>query len=132
MNEAESQAGLAPTDRYRYADVVGNELFVAGQVPLDDGGAVVAPGDPAGQVRRCLDNLQTLVEIHGFTIHDVHRVTVHVVGEHADLITAWDAVADWFDGDVPPATLLGAHDLGHAGQLVEIDARVVRRSPECT
>lgn len=33
INEVELAAGLAPTPGYRYASVVADELFVAGQVP---------------------------------------------------------------------------------------------------
>jgi hypothetical protein len=51
---------------------------------------------------------------------------VYVVGEHPDVLDAWRGVVDWFDGEVPPATLLGVSLLGHADQLVEIDARIVR------
>jgi hypothetical protein len=49
-----------------------------------------------------------------------------VAGEHEHLLDAWSAVTAWFDGGVPPATLLGVNLLGHAGQLVEIDATIVR------
>ncbi len=46
MNEGERQAGLAPTADYRYAERVGNQLFVAGQVPLDQDGNLVGLEDP--------------------------------------------------------------------------------------
>lgn len=127
MNENELAAGLAPTPGYRYADTVGDELFVAGQVPNDADGELVAPGDPARQATRCLDNLRTVVETNGFTTADVRHLRVYVVGEHQYLLAAWGAVTTWWDGDVPPATLLGVNDLGYSDQLVEIDARVVRR-----
>ncbi len=58
MNEVELQAGLPVTPQYRYAQRVGKQLFVAGQVP--------------------------------------------------------------------PATLLGIANLGYVGQLVEIDATVIK------
>lgn len=126
MNERELAAGLAETAGYRYADVVGDELFVAGQVPLDREGALVGADDAAAQAVACLDNLLLLTDLHGFALTDIRRITVHVVGEHRNLLDAWRAVSGWFSGDVPPATLLGAARLGHAGQLVEVDARVVR------
>lgn len=126
MNEAERAAGLAETHSYRYADVVNDQLFVAGQVPLDSARAVVGVGDPRRQAEVCLDNLATLVGVHDFTTADVRRLTVHVVGEHQSLLDAWDGVVAWFGGDVPPATLLGVKLLGHGGQLVEIDAVIMR------
>ncbi|NND04233.1 MAG: RidA family protein [Acidimicrobiia bacterium] len=126
MNEKEAAAGLSPTPGYRYADVVGNQLFVAGQVPLDAAGVLVGDSDPTVQTLQCLANLMRLIELHGFDESDVRQLTIHVVGHQADLTTSWAAVADHFEGSVPPATLLGASSLGYPGQLVEIDAIIVR------
>ena len=136
VNDAEESAGLASTPGYRYADRAGDRLVVAGQVPLDRNGVLVGRNDPAVQARTCLDNLELLVGVHGFGIDDVRHLTVYVVGEHQHLVDAWAAVTGWFGdaarlGDsVPPATLLGVHLLGHGGQLVEIDAVIVRRPVE--
>lgn len=126
MNEREIAQGLAATPGYRYADRVGDQLFVAGQVPLDAEGRLVGDGDHATQASACLDNLVRLVGVHGFELGDVRHLTVHVVGDSDDLAAAWVVVRDRFAGEVPPATLLGARSLGHRGQLVEIDATVVR------
>lgn len=126
MNEAEHEAGLAPTPGYRYAEIVGRQLFVAGQVPLDGDGNLLAVGDPAAQAVACLQNLQTLIVLKGFGLSDIRHLSVHVVGEHQNLLDAWQAVVAWFaDAGVPPATLLGANLLGYADQLVEIDATVL-------
>ena len=126
MNQPELEAGLAPTPGYRYADVVDNRLFVAGQVPLDRNGELQGGGDPAAQATACLDNLLTLLGGHGFSVADLRQLTVYVVGRHRNLTDAWSAVVDWFNGDVPPATLLGVNLLGYQDQLVEIDAVVIR------
>ena len=126
MNEQERTAGLAETPGYRYAEVVGDRLFVAGQVPHDPTGALVGIGDPALQATTCLDTLLRVLGVHGFDLADVRQLVVYVVGEHQNLLAAWDAVRSWFDGSVPPATLLGVNLLGYTDQLVEIDATIVR------
>lgn len=126
MNEAESRAGLAPTAHYRYADRVGDRLYVAGQVPLDRDGHLVGRGDPARQALRCLDNLRILLGVHGFEVAEIRQLTVYATGKRRNALDAWDAVTEWFDHDVPPATLLGVQLLGHRGQIVEIDATVER------
>ena len=126
MNADEERAGLAATPGYRYADVVGDRLHVAGQVPRDSAGELVAPGDPVVQATTCLDNLQILLTVHDFELADVRRLVVYVVGEYEDLVAAWGAVTDWFDASVPPATLLGVNALGYRDQVVEIDATVER------
>ena len=127
MNDEEVGAGLAATPGYRYAEVVGRELFVAGQVPLDSSGSLVGKEDPRRQSEACLDNLQILLDVHGFELDDIRRLVVYVVGEHQNLLDAWDAVRSWFGSHVPPATLLGVSLLGYRQQLVEIDATIVKR-----
>ena len=124
MNEGEISAGLAQTSNYRYADRIGGRLFVAGQVPRDAEGNLIGKDDPAAQARQCLQNLFTLVVHHGFSRNDIHQLTVYVVGPHENLLNAWHEVVSSFDMNVPPATLLGVTLLGHAGQLVEVDAVV--------
>jgi len=126
MNEAERHAGLAATPQYRYADRLGDQLFVAGQVPLDALGHLVGPEDPGAQAMQCLRNLERLLAVHGFQATDIRRLVVYVVGDQASLSAAWSAVAGWFGGQVPPATLLGVAALGYVGQLVEIDATVIK------
>lgn len=97
-------------------------------MPLAADGALVGEGDPAAQAIRCLDNLRVLVGVHGFQVADIRRLVIYVVGEQQALLDAWAAVTTWFDADVPPATLLGVNLLGRRGQLVEVDATIVRRA----
>jgi enamine deaminase RidA (YjgF/YER057c/UK114 family) len=128
MNESEQAQGLAETPGYRYAERTGNQLFVAGQVPLDSLGDLVGVGDPAAQAQACLNNLRLLLKVHAFGESDIRHLTVYVVGDNGSLTVAWGAVVEWFDGNVPPATLLGVNCLGYRNQLVEIDATIVAQS----
>lgn len=126
MNEAERAAGLPSTPQYQYAQRLGNQLFVAGQVPHDTHGQLVGLDDPYAQSLQCLSNLNIVLAVHGFSTSDVRQLVVYVVGGQANLSAAWKAVVDSFDGQVSPATLLGVASLGHAGQLVEIHATVLK------
>jgi len=126
MNEAETAAGLPTTPHYRYAQRVGDQLFVAGQVPQAADGSIVAPGEPRAQASQCLANLNKVLAVHGFVMLDVCRLVVYVVGKQADLLATWAAVSEYFDGQVPPATLLGVARLGYHSQVVEIDATVIK------
>ena len=125
MNEREIEAGLAKTANYRYAEQVGTQLFVAGQVPHDRDANLIGINNPGEQTRQCLMNLRTLITCYGFTEHDIRKLTVYVVGEQSNLHQAWEAVSNWFDNEVPPATLLGVASLGYEHQLVEIDATIL-------
>lgn len=127
MNEAELHAGLPLTPHYRYAERVGDQLFVAGQVPNDADGQLIGSEDPNAQASQCLRNLDRLLRVHSFQMTDVRQLVVYVVGDDASLAAAWVAVSAWFAGQVPPATLLGVARLGYVGQLVEIDATVIKR-----
>jgi len=126
VNEAERAAGLPATPQYQYAQRVGNQLFVAGQVPHDVHGRLVGPDDPYAQALQCLKNLSTVMAVHGFSTSDVRQLVVYVVGEPPDLSAAWKAVTESFNGQVPPATLLGVARLGYVGQLVEVAATVLK------
>lgn len=126
MNEAEIAAGLPSTPHYQYAQRVGSQLFLAGQVPQAADGSIVAPGDPCAQASQCLANLSKVLAVHGFAMLDIRRLVVYIVGEQVDLSAAWGVVTEYFGGQVPPATLLGVARLGHPGQVVEIDATVVK------
>ena len=86
----------------------------------------MAPDDPAAQATQCLRNLELLLSVHGFSITDIRQIVVYVVGDRIQLESAWAAVTAWFAEDVPPATLLGVACFGYEGQLVEIDARVIK------
>ncbi|MBK6612571.1 RidA family protein [Ottowia sp.] len=126
MNKAERAAGMPETPQYQYAQRVGNQLFVAGQVPHDSQGQLVGVGNALVQASQCLHNLSLVLSVHGFTMADLRQLVVYVAGEQEQLSAAWNATTEFFAGHVPPATLLGVARLGHAGQLVEIDATVVR------
>ena len=126
MNEKERASGLESTPGYRYADRVGDRLFLAGQVPHDGAGQLIGKGDVKVQARQCLRNLHAVVEANGFSPADIHQLTIYVVGDHADLSSAWQEIQASFNPNVPPATLLGVTILGWPDQLVEIDARVER------
>ncbi|MDB9518567.1 RidA family protein [Roseofilum reptotaenium CS-1145] len=126
MNEIEAAVGLPKTSNYRYAKQIGNQLYVAGQVPHDTNAQLVGKDDPSAQATQCLHNLHTLLGAYNFTQADIQQLVVYVVGEQANLLAAWGAIATWFANQVPPATLLGVCRLGYPDQLVEIDATIIR------
>ena len=52
-------------------------LYVSGQVPRDSEGQIVS-GNMATQARVTLDNLQSVLELAGYTLNDVVRVGVWI------------------------------------------------------
>lgn len=111
---------------YRYAQRLGLQLFVAGQVPLNSESSLIGIGDPKVQTKQCLDNLSYLIRQHEFVLSDIRQFVIYVVGKQQNLDLAWEEVTRWFGGETPPATLLGVSKLGYSEQLVEIDATIVK------
>ncbi len=70
-----------------------------------------------------MHNLKTPLVAAGALLADVVKTTVYVAtGRQEDLLAAWEVVHRHFGNHEAPSTLLGVGVLGHAGQLVEIEA----------
>jgi enamine deaminase RidA (YjgF/YER057c/UK114 family) len=116
---------LYPGAPYAYAAAAPGTglVFTAGACPLDEQGAVVAPGDIAAQMRQALANLAATLQEAGGTLADVLKTTVFVASDRReDLVTGWNEVAAAFGDHDAPSTLLGVAVLGYPDQLVEIEA----------
>jgi enamine deaminase RidA (YjgF/YER057c/UK114 family) len=115
---------------YAYASVVegpARVVFTAGACPLDETGAVVAPGDVVAQTGRVVTNLREALAAAGCGLTDVAKTTVYVASsERADLVAAWTVVSAAFADHDVPSTLLGVAVLGYPDQLVEVEAVAVR------
>lgn len=117
--------GLYEGVPYDYAAVAppGSLMFTAGACPLNAQGQVVAAGDLEAQMRQALDNLAAVLREAGSGFGQVLKTTVYVTTEdRAELVRAWNVVAERFAPARPPSTLLGVSVLGYPGQLVEIEA----------
>jgi enamine deaminase RidA (YjgF/YER057c/UK114 family) len=121
-------AALTDEVPYAYAAVTapGSLVFTAGACPLDDAGAVVAPGDYAAQAQRVMDNLVDALRSSGAELTDVAKSTVYVASSsREDLVAVWDVVRAAFGDHDAPSTLLGVAMLGYRDQLVEVEAVAV-------
>jgi reactive intermediate/imine deaminase len=133
MTDGAPKKQVIPADRgphplpwpYSHGIRVGDTLYIAGQVALDEKLRLVGPGDAQAQARQTWSNIQKVVEAAGGKITDVVRVTTYV----ADLgdIEAIHAVRREFfpDGDYPVATVVQAAKLGLPGLLLETEAFAV-------
>ena len=102
-------------------------MYAAGACPLDGDGAVVAPGDVAGQTAQVMANLEESLRAAGSGLHDVLKTTVYVASsDRDDLVAAWNVVRAAFGDHDAPSTLLGVAVLGYPDQLVEVEAVAVR------
>jgi enamine deaminase RidA (YjgF/YER057c/UK114 family) len=106
---------------YSHAVKVGNLLFVAGQVALDEELRLIGIGDPEAQARQVWRNIQTVVESAGGKVTDVVRVTTYLVdASHLEAIHR--ARREFFpDGDYPTATVVQVAALAAPGYLLETE-----------
>lgn len=126
-------AGLAEPQMYSQVVVATgtSQVVVAGQVPVDDGGRLVGPGDLAAQTEQTLRNVATALAAAGATFADVVRLGIYVVGYDETTLEQVGAglgrAADIIvrpDGP-PAATLVGVAALAVPGQLIEIEATAI-------
>lgn len=103
---------------------VGSRVLVSGTAPVDDDGAVVAPGDPHGQARRCLAIIERALGGAGAGLEDVVRTRVYLTDRRA-----WEGVArahaEAFGPVRPTSTFVIVAGLLDSGWLVEIEAEAV-------
>ncbi len=107
---------------YSHAVRSGGLLFCSGQIPLDPETGEVVAGGPAGQARRCLDNLALVCAAAGAQLADAVRITVYMTDLDA-FREVNEAYATYFEGEPPARVTVGVAALPR-GAEVEIDAVV--------
>ncbi|MCW6005669.1 RidA family protein [Micromonospora sp. CPCC 205371] len=118
--------GLHHTPGYHHVTVVsaGRTAYLAGQCPLDPGGAIVGVGDVHAQVDQVAANTVAALAAVGAGPEHVVRTVIYVVSSDQPVLSAvW---ARFLASPLGPAfttasTLLGVAQLGFTGQLVELD-----------
>ncbi|NBH04750.1 RidA family protein [Amycolatopsis sp. SID8362] len=108
----------------------GTQVHLAGQVAWDENGALVAPGDLAGQVVQVYRNVAKSLAAAGATFADVVRVTWYAAGwrrERYDDFRAGveQAMKELDITATPPAALIGVEILFDPEILVEAEVTAV-------
>lgn len=102
-------------------------IYTAGQVSIDDSGALVGAGDLAAQTTQVMHNVGRALAAVGADFSDVVKITTYVVNykpEHRTVVGK--ARAPFFaNGKLPASTLVGVAALALPEWLVEIEAIAV-------
>jgi len=109
-----------PQAHYSHAVVAGDVVYVAGQVAVDEHGAVV-DGDAEAQTRQVLENLRRVVAAAGATMDDVVKTTVFLT-DLGDRDAVGRVRREYFTDPPPANTLLVVSSLADPAFLVEIEA----------
>jgi enamine deaminase RidA (YjgF/YER057c/UK114 family) len=116
-------AGMAPGTGYSHVvAATGRFVAVAGQVALDESGAVVGEGDPSAQAERVFENLRSALAAVGAGFSDVVKFTFFLTD--ISMLPAVREVRDrYIDVDRPPAsTAVQVAGLFRPGLLLEVEA----------
>jgi enamine deaminase RidA (YjgF/YER057c/UK114 family) len=103
---------------------VGNFVCVGGTAPIGPDGHTAAPGDAAGQTKRCFEIIRTALEKAGAGLKDVVRTRIML-----KRIQDWEAAArvhgEYFKDIRPASTIVQVTGFIQPEWLVEIEADAI-------
>ena len=113
-----------PQANYSHVTRVGDTLYVSGQLPLDESGALIGSSDPQAQAVQCYRNIKAIVEHFGGTLEDVVKITQFTtdIAHRPALGRARDI---FFTAPGPSSTLVAITALANPDAVVEIEAIAV-------
>lgn len=120
---------LSKSNSYSHVVVVGNTIYISGQVAADATNAVVGKGDLRAQVTKVYENLKICLAAAGATFDDVVKMNTYVVNyKPEDVAVIREVRKNYLSKESPPAsTLVGVQALVNPDFLVEIEAVAVKR-----
>ena len=119
IETAEAPAAIGP---YSQAIRHGDLLFCSGQLPLDPSSGELVKEGAAGQVRRCLENLQAVCRAAGTDLGSALRLTLYL-SDMRDFQQVNEVYAGFFSEEPPARVAVQAAALPR-GADVEVDAVV--------
>ncbi|MEM1645780.1 MAG: RidA family protein [Ignisphaera sp.] len=117
-----------PIGPYSQAIRVGPWLFLSGQIPIDPATGGVVEGDIEVQTRRVLENIKAILEVAGYTLGDVVKVTVYLVDLN-DFQKFNKIYGEYFKEKPPARTTVQVAALPR-GAKIEIDVIAYKESDE--
>lgn len=132
----DNPAGVAAPFGDRFAHVArvdlptgGALLVLAGQVAVDDTGAVVAPGDAGAQSEVVFETIGQILTAHGATFADVLHIRTYMT-DLDDLASYGSVRGRIFTGTPPPAsTTVEVNRLFLPGAVLEVEITAVVPGP---
>lgn len=109
---------------YSFGVLVGNQLWISGQVPFDAAGNLVGKDDIEAQCVQALQNLSAVVECAGGSLADVVKLTTYIT-DPSFRETVLATRRRYFPGPRHPASAVIVAQMVVPEVLVEIEAVAV-------
>ena len=122
FNPAEMPPPISP-----YVNVVkarGTQVYVSGQVAMDERGQVVGVGDVEAQATLALEHVERGLRAAGAEPSHVTKVTIYVRNME-DRVKIVPIRAAFFGDELPASTIVEVSKLAHPDLLIEIEAIAV-------
>ncbi|MEO8650738.1 MAG: RidA family protein [Hyphomicrobiaceae bacterium] len=121
--------GLAINPAYSHVAVASGArtIYIAGQVSIDEKGAVIGAGDIGAQTEQVMRNIGLCLAAAGAGYEHVVKITTYVVNYKPELRAAIGKARTPFFGERPPpaSTLVGVSALAAPEWMIEIEAIAV-------
>lgn len=123
--------GLDAEDLYGFSQalLVGDTLYISGQVGLGDDGQIVGADDFGQQIAAVFSNIDKVLKAFGMVREHIVSDTVLAVGLQNHFMDIAAAHKGYFGQHKPTSTALGVTELAFPGLLVEIAAVAQRPAP---
>lgn len=107
VSTTEAPAAIGP---YSQAVIVGDMVFVSGQIPLDPQTMTLVPGDVGDQARQVFRNLAAVARAAGGNLNDMVKLTLYLK-DLADFQTVNSVMEEFFTPPFPARAAVGVADL---------------------
>ncbi|MEH6679281.1 MAG: RidA family protein [Sediminicola sp.] len=92
----------APIGPYNQAILIGDTLYISGQIPLDAVTGTLVQGDIKKETHKCMENLKAILTEAGMTFENVVKSSIFVKDMH-QFAAINEAYGSYFESATAPA-----------------------------
>lgn len=122
--EVIAPANVIKARGYSHAIKVGNTIYVAGQVAVDEAGNTVGKGDIVAQSECAYENLKRVLEAAGASLTDIVKMNIFCTDLDSFAKTG-DVRRKYFGRHFPATTAVQVNRLVHPDWMLEVEAVAV-------